>query len=422
MALTVWLLEALQDVSRVTWRYVSRRDAEQLDAHFQKHRRPVGPLHGLPISLKDTIHVRGVETTMGAETGNNIIGYTANPHNRLLTAGRSSSGEGALIALRGSLAGLRTGIGTSVTLPSHFNGLHALRPSYYRLPLRGVATPIDGQDTVPFVVGPMATTSRATFLLIKSLLSCESWLSDPMVHEIPWRDHVYVETLKRASGTGRKLALGVFRLDNVASALRSAGHEIIEFSLPKYSEALQLFFKVCFIDGAADVLAQFALSSESPDPTMPAIFKTNSPKVLDATEVMRTNKAIRAYRAEFVDHWNNTANAAATRQPVDAVIMPVSPSAAPKRGKVRWLGYKAIINLLDYASYVIPVTRVDKAVDAPSPHAPLSEKDEFLLNDHDPELYHGAPVGLQIVGRRLQEEKVLALGEFLTSAISKRDA
>ena len=40
-------------------------DAERLDAYYAQNKKPTGPLHGLPISLKDQFHVKGVETTMG---------------------------------------------------------------------------------------------------------------------------------------------------------------------------------------------------------------------------------------------------------------------------------------------------------------------------------------------------------------------
>ena len=39
-------------------------DAKRLDAYFAEHKKPVGALHGLPVSLKDQFHVKGVETTM----------------------------------------------------------------------------------------------------------------------------------------------------------------------------------------------------------------------------------------------------------------------------------------------------------------------------------------------------------------------
>jgi len=41
------------------------QDAKKLDDYFAEHKKPIGPLHGLPVSLKDQFHVKGVETTMG---------------------------------------------------------------------------------------------------------------------------------------------------------------------------------------------------------------------------------------------------------------------------------------------------------------------------------------------------------------------
>ena len=41
------------------------QSAKELDEYYAKHQAPIGPLHGLPVSLKDQFHVKGVETTMG---------------------------------------------------------------------------------------------------------------------------------------------------------------------------------------------------------------------------------------------------------------------------------------------------------------------------------------------------------------------
>ena len=111
---------------------------------------PIGPLHGLPISLKDNFKIKGKDSTLGfvawvnepetsdsvlvdvlrkagavlyvktnvptammiAESVNNTFGRTVNPLNRKLTSGGSSGGESALIAFGGSLLGVGTDIGT----------------------------------------------------------------------------------------------------------------------------------------------------------------------------------------------------------------------------------------------------------------------------------------------------------------------
>lgn len=121
-----------------------------LDRLLEEHGRPVGPLHGVPISLKDPFNYRGVASTLGivsfldrpvapensflvdmlldlgailycktnipqsmmtGDSDNNVFGRTLNPHKLKLGAGGSSGGEGALVAMRGSILGVGTDIG-----------------------------------------------------------------------------------------------------------------------------------------------------------------------------------------------------------------------------------------------------------------------------------------------------------------------
>lgn len=240
-------------------------DAKKLDAYYAEHKGPIGPLHGLPVSLKDQFHVKGVETTMGyvgwigtfegqkgtgreknfesemvrelrtlgailycktsvphtlmsGETVNNIIGYTWNPKNRNLTCGGSSGGEGALIGIKGSPVGFGTDIGGSIRIPAGFNGLYGIRPSGGRLPYEGMANSMDGQNSILSVVGPIAHTAGSLRLVIKALLSQQPWLHDPLVHEIPWRDEQEQQVLDliRSSGNGQ-LAFGVLKHDGVVT-------------------------------------------------------------------------------------------------------------------------------------------------------------------------------------------------------------
>ena len=79
-----------------------------------------------------------------------------------------------------------------------------------------------------------------------------------------------------------------------------------------------------------------------------------------------------------------------------------------------------IYNALDYTSCALPVTNVDKTVDMVNKSfKPVSEQDKDTQEDYDPEVYDGAHVAVQLVGRRLQEEKVLALAEYVGGAVAE---
>lgn len=242
-------------------------NAKKLDDYYAEHKKPIGPLHGLPVSLKDQFHVKGVETSMGyigwigtfqgkkddprkgvfesemvrelralgavlycktsvphslmsGETVNNIIEYTWNPKNRNLCSGGSSGGEGALIGLKGSPVGFGTDIGGSIRIPAGFNGLFGIRPSAGRMPYEGMANSMDGQNSVLSVVGPLATTAGSLRLLVKSILSQQPWLHDPLVVELPWRDEQEQEILNliKSSTAGKgKLAFGILKHDGVVT-------------------------------------------------------------------------------------------------------------------------------------------------------------------------------------------------------------
>jgi len=146
-------------------------------------------------------------TLMAGETMNNIIGYTQNAGNRLLSSGGSSGGEGALIGCRGSPVGFGTDIGGSIRIPSAFNGLYGIKPSAGRIPYEGMANSMDGQNSVLSVVGPLATSVGGLRLVMKALLETKPWLHDPLVHEIPWRPE--------QAELPKKLAFGVIMHDGV---------------------------------------------------------------------------------------------------------------------------------------------------------------------------------------------------------------
>ena len=420
-------------------------DAKGLDEYFAKNKAPIGPLHGLPVSLKDQFHVKDVETTMGyvgwigtfegnkvdkrrgtfesemvrelrslgavlycktsvphtlmsGETTNNIIGYTWNPKNRNLCSGGSSGGEGALIGLKGSPGGFGTDIGGSIRIPAAFNGLYGIRPSGGRLPYEGMANSMDGQNSILSVVGPLATTARGVRLLVKSILSTSPWLHDPLVVELPWRDFQEQEVLKilNPSSPG-KLAIGVLEHDGtltphppvrraislITQTLHKLGHTVLPWNPPAHRVGSSLGFKTWVFDGGANVHSAFSLSSEPIAPQMQSLFSPSGPTgEQSASHIAEVNRDLRAYKKEYMDYWNSTEELTGTGRPVDAFIMPLAPFAAARPHKYKDYGYSLIVNVLDYTSVVVPVTNVDKDVDVvDEKFEPMSDIDADVQKD-----------------------------------------
>ncbi|CAF1483669.1 unnamed protein product [Didymodactylos carnosus] len=79
----------------------------------------------------------------------------------------------------------------------------------------------------------------------------------------------------------------------------------------------------------------------------------------------------------------------------------------------------AVINLLDWPAVALPVTFADKETDVnDATYKGISPLDTEIHNDYDADIYHGAPVSVQVIGRRLQEEYVIGLAEQIGVALS----
>ncbi|KAL9111548.1 MAG: hypothetical protein Q9227_004036 [Pyrenula ochraceoflavens] len=402
-------------------------DAKAQDKYLKEHKKPIGPLHGVPISLKDQFHVKNVETTMGyvgwintfegqkddprkgvfesemvrelralgailfcktsvphtlmsGETVNNIIGYTWNPKDRYICSGGSSGGEGALIGAKGSPAGFGTDIGGSVRIPAAFNGLYGLRPSSGRLPYEGMANTMDGQNSVLSVVGPLATSAASIKLIVQSILSQKPWLHDPLVNEIPWRNEKEKEILDliRTSSSGRgQLAFGLLKHDGVVSlhppvkralqivesALVKLGHKIINWEPPSHAHGNSIVLKTWIYDGGADVFKDFGLSGEPVASQVQKAYGTQPKEQMNASQIAENNVAKRKWQKDYLEYWNSTSESTGTGRPVDAFIAPLAPFPAARENKFDYYGYSTFVNGLDYTSMAFPVTTADKTVD-----------------------------------------------------------
>ncbi|OKP11308.1 Acetamidase [Penicillium subrubescens] len=444
------------------------RDADACDLYIKKHGKPIGALHGLPVSLKDVVNIKDVDTTMGfvglvgnatsisresqiatllrrlgavlfvktsvptgsftIDTFNNIIEHTANPCNRRFNVGGSSGGEGGLLALKGSPLGMGTDIGGSVRVPAVWNGCYGIRPSTGRVPYEGTSSLVDGQTAIPFVLGFMAPLPEAITHAMRSLLSLSPWMNDPLVHEIPWREEIYTQFKESASGVFQ-LSFGIMRTDhyvNVQPPVQRA-MDIVVNKLKSLGHSK----RAVTIDGGKAFHEAIKLSGEPPHrvdlglvdaakPVPATVFGLLPQPEASATEINGINIAIRDYRRSYLEYWNSTAEITGTGRPVDVFLMPVAPTPAPVRGKVRYFGYSTLANVLDFTACGIPVTEVQKDIDRydDEDYVPLNELDKLVHDDYDPVLSDGTPVGIQVVGRRLQEEKVLAIAEVIGNTVN----
>ncbi|KAH6951047.1 amidase signature domain-containing protein [Ilyonectria sp. MPI-CAGE-AT-0026] len=114
------------------------------------------------------------------------------------------------------------------------------------------------------------------------------------------------------------------------------------------------------------------------------------------------------YRAVYARAWINTGNQ--DGREVDVILCPLSFGAATPYDQLRYWGYTAYWNLLDYPAAVFPVTTVDPNKDPKDTSYVLKNaQDKFIYKIYSPEKYTDAPVSLQIVGRRQYNEKVLTV-------------
>jgi len=239
------------------------RTAASLDDHFARTGKPLGPLHGLPVCIKDMYDVKGHRSTMGfvswydviaekdsslvrvlreagavfhakttmpqtgmmLETKSHLWGTTCNPFNRSLVPGGSSGGDGALIAMRGSPIAPSSDIGGSIRVPAAYNGLYSLKPTADRIPRGGLRSPAPGNVSIKVSCGPQCHSIADVKMFTKVINAYPSAQFEPNVAPLPWRD------LPTPTG---KLSFGLWEFDGVVKphppvlrALRETAQKLI---------------------------------------------------------------------------------------------------------------------------------------------------------------------------------------------------
>ncbi|KAI0706224.1 general amidase [Cytidiella melzeri] len=401
--------------------------AKEVDEYLQTNGKVMGPLHGLPISLKDQFRIKGLETIMGyaawigdpsdidcvlvemlyelgavpfvrtnvpqtliwGETHNHVFGRTTNPWNRCMTPGGSSGGEGALVAMRGSPIGVGTDIGGSVRIPSAFCGLYTLRPSYERLPYANAANAQEGQESISSVLGPMANSLGAVKRFTKAIIDGKPWRLDPVVVRKPWNHEEYA-LVDHGHGVGMCFAIMwdndvvkphppiVRAMEITKKALEDLGHRVIDWIPHRHMEIYNNVEHIFASDGGLDYRTECEKSGE---PLMHSMSPTDEqahhypleqplakvlvgePTHISSYELWQLHKEKRNLRKSHLDYWEATASRTGTGRAVDAIISPVVGSVACPHGTNSDAFYTTLCNALDLACTGFPVMFSDKELD-----------------------------------------------------------
>ncbi|KAK0123112.1 hypothetical protein ONS96_010117 [Cadophora gregata f. sp. sojae] len=170
---------------------------------------------------------------MSADTHNNLFGRTLNPNNLSLGAGGSTGGEGALIALRGSVLGVGTDLGGSIRMPSLACGIIGFKPSTGRIPYaRKCSGVLGGFSPVLPCAGPNCTDLVDAEFFMNTVIDANPYEYDSSAYDVPWRQH----------DIGDKLIIGVQTEDPIlplrapvrrallsaVAKLKEAGHTLID--------------------------------------------------------------------------------------------------------------------------------------------------------------------------------------------------
>jgi aspartyl-tRNA(Asn)/glutamyl-tRNA(Gln) amidotransferase subunit A len=314
----------------------------------------LGPLDGIPVSVKDNIFVAGMpacwgsllfrdfipdrddicverlraagaviigktttpELAMLGRTDSRLSGITRSPWDPALTPGGSSGGASASVAAGITTLALGTDMGGSTRLPAAYTGLVGMRPSTGRIPRRFgfPATCIDFQ-----VIGPFARTMRDMRLLYGVLAGADP--RDPYSQRFPPAPNV---------APGRRLRIGWFTrvgdegatpevASSVAAAvagLDGADCELAPVSAPYDLAALRAFHATLTAAAAARIVNRFPdrWRAETCDNVRAAAERGLA---ITAAAYVQALDALAAWRADVTEAWGE----------YDALILPTA--AAP---------------------------------------------------------------------------------------------
>ncbi|KAI1070410.1 hypothetical protein LB507_010236 [Fusarium sp. FIESC RH6] len=431
------------------------KDAADLDAHFNATGKVKGPLHGLPISTKEHIghkgriahsayialidnvveedalivqyckqagavfHVRTNEpqSVMHLDCSNPVYGTTVNPHNRNLTCGGSSGGEGVSLGLHCAALGIGTDLGGSVRVPAAFCGAYGLRTTALRNPYKGVCLPGSGQESIRCVISPLANSPQDLALFQKAVIDQEPWETETSLVPVPWKQVSPLQPGKFIVGVMWNDGMvqphpPVLRaLRHAVEKLKAAGVTTVDFEAYNHQDGIDICSALYFPECAK---TQKDLLEESGEPIAELshyIFNFSRPEPLSVPENWAWNIRRDNYREAY--------HRVMKERGVDFILSPAYPGPAALLANAHYIPYTAIWNVLDHPAVTFQTgLKVDPAVDgADLNYEPRSAEDETEYRKYSAEKYVDAPLALQLIGKHFRDEETVAAAEFISKIV-----
>lgn len=399
-------------------------EAHEADASLARGESK-GPLHGVPMTLKDSLDTEGVittggtkgrenfvpeedstvaarlrgagailigktntpELTMAGETNNLVYGQTNNPYDLSRTPGGSSGGAGAIIASGGSPLDMGSDTGGSVRIPAHFCGIAGLKPNSGRVPRTGHIVPF-GMGAVDSLTqnGPMARFVEDLALSLP-IISGPDW-RDPAIVPMPLGDpnDVDINSLRIAVHTDNGLMTPtpetIDTVNAAAKALADAGISVEEAR----PQALAMLPDLSGSGGDGRAWVRRLLKKYGTEEVHPWLMRRFfEAEALSAAQFSDLQEQQDAYRSEMLGFM----------QSYDAILCPTVATPAPAHegtfddSMKHAFSYTGAYNLTGWPAAVV-------------------------RGGTSPE---GLPISVQVVARPWREDVALALAQHLETAL-----